>query len=68
MFLFPRYRYLTQKYNFDDYSSKGSAVHPVKKYNRAIQGATVEGQPGGMLAIEGHIHHPHTRLVEMGGG
>ena len=42
-FRFPRYRVLAQRYNFDDYSSKGSTVHPVKKYHRnmlaAIDGA-----------------------------
>lgn len=50
-FIYPHYRYLTQKYNFDDYSSKGSTVHPVKKYNRltggvypAIEGSSSDGK------------------------
>ena len=42
MFTSPKYRKLNIKYNFDDYSSKGSAVHPSKKHHRnfyAIDGA-----------------------------
>ena len=43
MFVSPRYRFLTQKYNFDDYSSKGSAVHAAKKFHRALAGGSVMG-------------------------
>jgi len=45
MFISPRYRYLAQKFNFDDYSSKGSTVHSVKKYNRNLTAnvAAIEG-------------------------
>lgn len=32
-FKYPRYRVLAQRYNFDEYSSKGSTVHPAKKYH-----------------------------------
>lgn len=49
MFISPRYRFLTSKFNFDDYSSKGSVVHPVRKHHRALQAAGA----GGMLAIKG---------------
>ena len=41
-YLFPFYRVVTSKYNFDDYASKGSTVYPVRKYHRnmhALQGA-----------------------------
>ena len=31
----PKYRQYTQLYEFDDYSSKGSAVHPLKKLHRS---------------------------------
>ena len=33
MYLNPRYRSKASSYDFDKYSSKGSAVHPVKKMN-----------------------------------
>ncbi|CAH1789583.1 unnamed protein product [Owenia fusiformis] len=36
-YIFPRYRRLAEKYNFDDYASKGSTVHPVKKYHRNLE-------------------------------
>ncbi|XP_013391352.1 uncharacterized protein LOC106159584 [Lingula anatina] len=36
-FIFPKYRSLAVKYNLEDYASKGSSVHPVKKYNRNIE-------------------------------
>ena len=53
----PLYRKKATKYNFDDYSSKGSAVHPVKKMHRqkqlmdgyiggAAQPAITDGQQG----------------------
>ena len=31
----PKYRQYSQLYDFDDYSSKGSAVHPLKKMHRS---------------------------------
>ena len=34
LYLDPKYRIATQVYNFDEYSSKGSAVHPLKKYHQ----------------------------------
>ena len=34
LYLNPKYRQISSVYNFDDYSSKGSAVHPYKKYHR----------------------------------
>ena len=43
MFDHPRYRAITLKYNFDDYSSKGSTVHPVKKYHRNLEASELEG-------------------------
>lgn len=45
MFTSPKYRKLNTQYNFDDYSSKGSAVHPSKKLHRnfhAIDGAPAD--------------------------
>jgi hypothetical protein len=44
LFIHPFYRDQTNKYNFDDYSSKGSTVHPVKKFHRNLEaiGATTE--------------------------
>ena len=50
MFISPKYRKLNTQYNFDDYSSKGSAVHPSKKLHRnlyAIDGApcAIESEP-----------------------
>ena len=41
-FKFPHYREMARRFNFDDYSSKGSTVHPVKKYHPralALKGA-----------------------------
>ena len=37
MFISPYYRKRAMGFNMDDYASKGSSVHSVKKYNRAIQ-------------------------------
>ena len=59
MFNSPRYRFLTSKFNFDDYSSKGSVVHPVKKHHRvlaagspyAIEGPEGESDENKQLAI-----------------
>lgn len=55
MFVSPRYRYLAQKYNFDDYSSKGSTVHSVKKYNRNLTAnmAAIEGPSSATRADTG---------------
>ena len=47
-FQFPRYRVLAQNYNFDDYSSKGSTVHPVKKYHRNLEGLNQYAQEGAL--------------------
>jgi len=47
-FKFPRYRVLAQNYNFDDYSSKGSTVHPVKKYHRNLEGLNQYAQEGAL--------------------
>ena len=63
LYIFPRYRYLTSVYNFDDYSSKGSAVYPVKKNNRAM--AAIEAAPGSdNMAVDSkfiyHIFFFHT--------
>ena len=47
-YLFPFYRHVTSKYNFDDYASKGSTVYPVRKYHRnmhALEGAAPPYQP-----------------------
>ena len=44
----PKYRALIQTHNFDDYASKGSVVHPAKKYNRAIEGRS-DGVGGGVV-------------------
>ena len=51
MFTFPRYRYLTQKFNFDDYASKGSAVHAAKKLNRAIADRGMDSDEGKALVL-----------------
>ena len=59
MFSSPRYRFLASKFNFDDYSSKGSVVHPVKKHHRvlaagspyAIEGPEGDGEENKQLAI-----------------
>lgn len=48
MFTSPKYRKLNAQYNFDDYSSKGSTVHPSKKLHRnyyAIDGAPAICEP-----------------------
>ena len=48
LYLDPRYRQSSQIYDFDGYSSKGSAVHPLKKYNQlrmAIEGAENPNPP-----------------------
>lgn len=48
MYLFPFYRTVARKYNFDDYASKGSTVHPVKKYHRNMEALTMtSGGPAG---------------------
>ena len=39
---------LAQNYNFDDYSSKGSTVHPVKKYHRNLEGLNQYAQEGAL--------------------
>jgi hypothetical protein len=44
---------LAQRYNFDDYSSKGSTVHPAKKYH--YKAAAVEATnviPSSTMAAE----------------
>ena len=49
MFNSPRYRFLTTKFNLDDYSSKGSTVHPVKKHHRVLAAGSpyaIEGPEG----------------------
>ena len=59
MFSSPRYRFLASKFNFDDYSSKGSVVHPMKKHHRvlaagspyAIEGPEGDGEENKQLAI-----------------
>ena len=56
MFTLPRYRYLTQKYNFDDYASKGSAVHAVKKWNRAITEGGESDEPEGRALVLGKLN------------
>ena len=43
----PKYRYMSHKYHFEDYSSKGSAVHPVKRSHR------LEATSSAVPAIEG---------------
>ncbi|XP_062603182.1 uncharacterized protein LOC134264959 [Saccostrea cucullata] len=43
-YLTPFYRALTRFYNFDDYSSKGSAVRPAKKYHRNMHAITAGGR------------------------
>ena len=35
-FASPFYRYLALMFDFDEYSSKGSAVHPAKKFSRRV--------------------------------
>ena len=42
----PKYRRNTKSYDFDDYASKGSAVHHTKKYNRNLEGREAEPQTG----------------------
>lgn len=39
---------LAQNYNFDDYSSKGSTVHPVKKFHRNLEGLNQYAQEGAL--------------------
>ena len=43
----PKYRSKAASYDFDKYSSKGSAVHPVKKLNihNQVMGGYVAGGP-----------------------
>ena len=55
LFISPHYRYLAQKYNFDDYSSKGSSVHSIKKYNRNVMAnmAAIEGPASESMAVTG---------------
>lgn len=43
MFLTDSYRVITGKKSFDDYSSRGSNVHAVKKYHRNID--TIQSSP-----------------------
>ena len=38
----PKYRSNTKAYDFDDYASKGSAVHHTKKYNRNMEVRDIE--------------------------
>lgn len=45
MFINPKYRRVTRKYNMEDYSSKGSAVHASKKYNRQVETMQDEDTP-----------------------
>ena len=42
----PKYRNLTKQNNLDDLASKGSTVHHVKKYHRALEGANQEDTEG----------------------
>ena len=67
MFVSPRYRYLAQKYNFDDYSSKGSTVHSVKKYNRNMTSnmAAIEGPSSdtGANTGESSLGYPSRHVV-----
>ena len=50
MFTSPKYRKLNSQYNFDDYSSKGSAVHPSKKLHRNFY--AIDGAPAGEAETE----------------
>ena len=63
MFSSPRYRFLASKFNFDDYSSKGSVVHPVKKHHRvlaaggphAVEGPEGDGEENKQLATSNYL-------------
>ena len=44
-YIFAGYRHRQRNYDMDEYSSRGSSVHPVKKYHGLLAGAP--------LAIEG---------------
>jgi len=54
-YLFPFYRARTRKYNFDDYSSKGSTVHPARKFHRNMEAAAIRGreEPDRMAIVDG---------------
>ena len=39
---------MEQNYNFDEYSSKGSTVHPVKKYHTNLEGLNQYAQEGAL--------------------
>ena len=45
---------MAQRFNFDDYASKGSTVHPVKKYHRNLLALTA-AEPGSNLATQATI-------------
>ena len=57
MYLNPRYRSKAAAYDFDKYSSKGSAVHPVKKLNihNQILEAYEQAPPAITSAGEGNL-------------
>ena len=55
LYLNPKYRSKAVAYDFDKYSSKGSAVHPVKKLNihNQVLGAWEQAPPAVTSAAEG---------------
>ena len=54
-FLYPIYRYIAKHYRFEDYSSKGSSVHSVKRYHRSMDSdlAIAAAQPVPPIAGDG---------------
>ncbi|PIK35706.1 hypothetical protein BSL78_27462 [Apostichopus japonicus] len=49
----PKYRAKTLHHNFDDYASKGSSVHHVKKYNRHLEANSLAAPPVEDVQIQG---------------
>ncbi|GFO26753.1 cytadherence high molecular weight protein 2 [Plakobranchus ocellatus] len=53
-YLYPFYRIMANHYNFDDYSSKGSTVYPVRKYHRNLHALTA-AESGTDLALQSAV-------------
>ena len=53
-YLYPFYRIVANHYNFDDYSSKGSTVYPVRKYHRNLHSLTT-ADTGTDLALQSAV-------------
>ena len=59
-YLYPFYRLVASKYDFDNYASKGSTVYPVRKYHRnmhALQAGAFPSLPPPPPPMAGMYQH-----------